>query len=248
MLVSCATSLRGHALFLADNQDKPDKIEPWLPFIYSLIYGADHLGLSSLNEFKAVMKALNDPQAVPKYTNPEIVQLLAASPTPEELNIYMVEMSERNGIPLEEINMIGHKFTTDYHPPPTPEQIAMERELAEQMKKQFENNWGGQGQGGNQGFNGGFNGQGGQGFSGQGGQGFSGQGGFNGGYNGQGGFSGGGYNPYANEQPINNTNNNLNPYSSIKAPSQINVGPSFHMADTVKQEAVKPKPREFTSY
>lgn len=47
------------------------------------------------------MKALNDPQAVPKYTNPEIIQLLAASPTPEELNVYMVEMSERNGIPLE---------------------------------------------------------------------------------------------------------------------------------------------------
>lgn len=173
-------------------------------------------------------------------------------------------MSERNGIPLEEINMIGHKFTTDYHPPPTPEQIAMEKELAEQMKKQFENNWGGQGQGqggnqgfngGNQGFNGGFNGQGGQGFNGQGGQGFNGQGGFiggfNGGFNGQGGFNGGGYNPYANEQPINATNNNLNPYSSIKAPSapsQINVGPSFHMADTVKQETVKPKPREFTSY
>lgn len=49
LLMSCAVSLRGHALFLADNQDKPDKIEPWLPFIYSLIYGADHLGLSSLN-------------------------------------------------------------------------------------------------------------------------------------------------------------------------------------------------------
>jgi hypothetical protein len=247
--------LRGHALFLADNQDKPDKIEPWLPFIYSLIYGADHLGLSSLNEFKAVLKALNDPQAVPKYTNPEIVQLLTASPTPEELNIYMVEMSERNAIPLEEINMIGHHFTTDYHPPPTPEELQMQKELAEQMKKQFDNNWGNQGQGfngqGGQGFNGqggqGFNGQGGQGFNGQGGQGLSGQGGqgFNGGFNGQGGFNGG-YNPYSNEHPIN-PNNNLNPYSSIKAAELNNLGPSFHMSN-VKQEENKPKPREFTSY
>lgn len=29
----------------------------------------------------------------------------------------MVEMSERNGIPLETINMIGHKFAKDVNPP-----------------------------------------------------------------------------------------------------------------------------------
>jgi hypothetical protein len=57
-------------MFLADNQDKLEKMQPWLPLIYSLIYGADHLGLSSLNEFKALMKALNDPSAVPNFTNP----------------------------------------------------------------------------------------------------------------------------------------------------------------------------------
>ena len=99
--MSCAATLRGHALFLADNQDKLDKMQPWLPLIYSLIYGADHLGLSSLNEFKALMKALNDPTAVPNFTNPEILQLLTPSPTPEELNVYVLEMSERNGISLE---------------------------------------------------------------------------------------------------------------------------------------------------
>jgi len=94
--MSCAISLKGHALYLADNQDKPEKMEPWLPFIYSLIYASEHLGLSSLNEFKSVMKALNDPLSVPKYTNPEIVQLLTPSPTPEELNMYIIEMSDRN--------------------------------------------------------------------------------------------------------------------------------------------------------
>lgn len=49
LLMACAVSLRGHALFLAENQNDPKKMEMWLPFIYSLIYGADHLGLSSLN-------------------------------------------------------------------------------------------------------------------------------------------------------------------------------------------------------
>lgn len=148
--------------------------------------------------------------------------------------MYMVEMSERNAIPLEEINMIGHQFTTDFHPPPTPEELAMQQQLAEQMKKQFENSWNGQGGQG-------FNGQGGQGFNGQGGQGFGGQGfnggyngGFNGGFNGgnggQGGFNGG--NPYVPHNEISHTNNGLNPYSSGK--SEINVGPTFHMAGTVK--------------
>lgn len=36
------------------------------------------------------MKALNDPVAVPKLSNQEIVQLLTPSPSPEELNMYMV--------------------------------------------------------------------------------------------------------------------------------------------------------------
>ena len=99
--MSCAATLRGHAQFVADNQGNPEKMEPWLPLIYSLIYGANQLGLSSLNEFKTVMKALNDPQAVPKHCNHEIVQLLSPNPTPEELNVYMLEFSERNGISLE---------------------------------------------------------------------------------------------------------------------------------------------------
>lgn len=47
------------------------------------------------------MRALNDPLAVNKYINPEITQLLRPSPTPEELNIYMLEFSERNNIGLD---------------------------------------------------------------------------------------------------------------------------------------------------
>ena len=65
-----AASLKGQASFIAENINNHDKIEPWLPQIYSLIYAADHLGLSSLNEFKSVMRSLNDPQAVKQYINP----------------------------------------------------------------------------------------------------------------------------------------------------------------------------------
>jgi hypothetical protein len=95
-----AISLRAQANFLAENVANPAKIEPWLMMIYSLIYAADQLGLSSLNEFKAVLRALNDPQGMQNYVNPEIVGLLSPTPTAEELNGYMIEMSERNNISL----------------------------------------------------------------------------------------------------------------------------------------------------
>lgn len=115
--MSGAATLKSHSLFVAENQIHREKMEEWLPLIYSLIYGAEQLGLSSLNEFKSVMRGLDDPAAVLNFANPEIVQLLTPNPTPEELNVYMVEMSERNGIPLEEINMVGHKFTLEYKSP-----------------------------------------------------------------------------------------------------------------------------------
>jgi hypothetical protein len=82
--------------------------------IYSLIYAADHLGLSSLAEFKTLMRALNDPVALEKYVNPEIMNALTPNPTPEEINMYVIEMGERNDIPLEEINVIGHNFTKEW--------------------------------------------------------------------------------------------------------------------------------------
>lgn len=69
------------------------------------------MGLSSLKEFRDLMRALNDPQIVPVYVNKEIMELLFPHPTPAEMNQYFLEMAERNAMPLEEINIIGHKFT-----------------------------------------------------------------------------------------------------------------------------------------
>ena len=66
------------------------------------------------------MKALNDPVSVGKHVNPEILELLRPTPTPEELNMYMIEMSERNNLSLEQINAAGHKFTRDFNPIPDP--------------------------------------------------------------------------------------------------------------------------------
>lgn len=69
--------------------------------IFSLIYAADLMGLKSLNEFKAVMRSLNDPHADIRNVNPEIVKCLTPTPTPEELNLYFIEMAERNNLTLD---------------------------------------------------------------------------------------------------------------------------------------------------
>ena len=58
--------------------------------IYSLIFAANHMGLSSLVEFKNLLRALNDPVGLDKYVNKDIMNALSPSPTPEELNTYMV--------------------------------------------------------------------------------------------------------------------------------------------------------------
>lgn len=65
-----AATLRSQAHFIAENMLFPEKMEPWLPMIYSLIYAADRMGLSSLSDFKSLMRALNDPVALEKYVNP----------------------------------------------------------------------------------------------------------------------------------------------------------------------------------
>lgn len=59
------------------------------------------MGLSSLKEFRDLMRALNDPQTLLLYVNKEIIDLLSPHPSPVELNQYFLEMSERNTIPLE---------------------------------------------------------------------------------------------------------------------------------------------------
>ena len=94
----------------------PTKLEPFLEMIYSLIFAADHMGLSSLVEFKNLLRALNDPVGLEKYVNKDVLNALSPSPSPQELNLYMVEFSDRNAIPMEEINKPGHRFTKDDKP------------------------------------------------------------------------------------------------------------------------------------
>lgn len=114
--------------------------------MFTLIFAADHMGLSSLNDYRHVVRSIYDPQGIVKYCNQDVVLLLSPTPTAQELNIYMVEMSERNEIPLEEINIIGHKFTKEWsHPGVELDQhlLDIKKKIGEEMAKNISQ--GGQG-------------------------------------------------------------------------------------------------------
>ena len=57
------------------------------------------------------MRVLNDPINQPKFVNEDIKNYLSPQPTAEEMNTYFLEMVERNGLTLEEVNIVGHKFS-----------------------------------------------------------------------------------------------------------------------------------------
>lgn len=254
-LISYATTLRSQAGFVCDNIGNHEKLEPWLVPVHSLLYAADQLGLSSLNEFKSAMRALNDPLMADKFVNPEIKQLLSPTPTPYELNIYVLEMCERNNIDLEVVNAAGHRFSPDPHPANRESNKSfsdIERQLAEQFQKQINVQSQGQGFNGPNGGQGFYNGpppvnpQGGQGFyGGQGGWGSNSgfgpnQGGFNpqGGFGGnQGGFGGQGFippnnqlsppqpPPYYDNSGPKSSSYNSNPYKGL---SNLREAPSYY--------------------
>jgi hypothetical protein len=64
--------------------------------IYTLDFAAEHMGLSSLNDYKTVMRSMYSPMSVQQHCNKDIIQLLSPTPSPQELNLYVIEMSERN--------------------------------------------------------------------------------------------------------------------------------------------------------
>lgn len=186
------------------------------------------------------MRALNDPVAVEKYVNRDIMVALAPSPSPEEINTYILEMSERNDIPLEEINVIGHNFTKEWKnipsvPPSLPPSIPpgdssfddLAKKLDAEMKgKNNPTNPGGYGPGGNPYGDQGNPYGGNQGGYPYGNQGFNPS---NQGYNGQGYNPNNNFNPYKQmdiNQMINPNQNNFGPNPNNLGPNQNNFGPN----------------------
>lgn len=137
------------------------------------------------------MAALNNPLQAEKYVNPEIKQMLSPTPTPYEINIYVLEMSERNNIELEAINAAGHKFSKDPQHPQTEVDKSfsdIEKQLADQFQKEMGNNNNNNGNRNPGGNNGGFGGN--PGYGGYGGFGGGVTPGVPGGFGGNGGWQG----------------------------------------------------------
>ena len=89
-LIAYAVSMKGQAGFLSENSGNQEKLTPWFPQIFTLLFASDHLGLSSLHEFKNAMKGINQIPNSEQYINPEIKGLLSPSPSPYEINVYIL--------------------------------------------------------------------------------------------------------------------------------------------------------------
>ena len=113
-LIAYANTLKNNGSIIAESEGNPLKLQELLLYIFSVVYAAQHLGLSSLNEFKQLMVnyfGTETVQIAMEQVDPKIVEAFKVKSTPVELNTYFLEMSERNTIPLEQINVIGHNFT-----------------------------------------------------------------------------------------------------------------------------------------
>ncbi len=52
-------------------------------YIYSLQFAADHMGISSLDDYRRVTKSLYSVKDMQNYCNKDLVQLLTPTPTPD---------------------------------------------------------------------------------------------------------------------------------------------------------------------
>lgn len=80
-----ANTLRNYAGMIAESEGDASKLHDLLMYIFSIVYAAQYLGLSSLNEFKAIMLNFfgTDMINVPvQQVDPKIVEAFKVKPTP----------------------------------------------------------------------------------------------------------------------------------------------------------------------
>ena len=65
-------------------------------YIYTLQFAAEHMGISSLDDYRKVVRSLYNPVVMQEKCDKQIIQLLNPTPSAQEINIDIVQMSERN--------------------------------------------------------------------------------------------------------------------------------------------------------
>ncbi len=84
-------------------------------YVYSIIYASKFLGLFTLNEFRDLMMNFFGTDAVPLLpdaVDPKILEYFKVKPSHYELNMYILEMGNRNKLALDKINQI-HQFSNN---------------------------------------------------------------------------------------------------------------------------------------
>ena len=126
ILIRYSEIIKDKSMIIIENRKDHQKIVDLIPFLETIIWSVKYMGIDILLEFQeyiiylfgtefkeAIEKSLRiDPDLKACFEN--------LVPTPIEVNNYMVDLSEKNSLPLEKINEVGHEFARQGGPPTGP--------------------------------------------------------------------------------------------------------------------------------
>ena len=116
--------LRDNSMHIIDSRGRPDRIPNLLPCVDTVCWAAKPLNLLCISELKSLIDDFFGKGYLEAYQKGERVDqelkdcFKEVIPTPNTVNDYFVNLSEKNGIPLESINRAGHEFAQNQAPAP----------------------------------------------------------------------------------------------------------------------------------
>lgn len=115
--------LRDNSMHIIDSRGAPDRISNLLPCVDSVCWASKPLNLLCIGELKSLVDEFFGKGYLESYQKGERVDqelkdcFKEVIPSPPTVNDYFVNLSEKNGIPLESINRAGHEFAQHQAPP-----------------------------------------------------------------------------------------------------------------------------------
>jgi hypothetical protein len=108
--------LRDNSMHIIDSRGRPDRIPKLLPCVDTVCWAAKPLNLLCIGELTALIDDFFGKGYLEAYQKGERVDqelkdcFKDVIPTPIAINDYFVNLSDKNGFPLESINRAGHEF------------------------------------------------------------------------------------------------------------------------------------------
>ena len=124
ILIRYSEVVRTNSMNIIESRKDHQKIIDLIPFLETIIWSVKYMGIDNLVEFQNYILYLfgqEFTESIEKSQriDPDLkVCFENVVPTQMEVNNYYVDMANRNNMPLEKINEVGHEFARTGSPPP----------------------------------------------------------------------------------------------------------------------------------